>query len=84
MPTTGNTARLISDVRDLARRSSAREIRDWLEWLPKMPFEAMARHSMGFWLSSERPAAPGKPDFLSGGRVVLVSPKETWKRVNRS
>ena len=25
----------------------------WLEWLPKMPFEEMARHSMDFWLSSE-------------------------------
>ena len=26
---------------------------EWLEWLPKMPFEEMARHSMDFWLSSE-------------------------------
>ena len=25
----------------------------WLEWVPKMPFEEMARHSMDFWLSSE-------------------------------
>jgi choline dehydrogenase-like flavoprotein len=25
----------------------------WLEWLPKMPFDQMAKHSMDFWLSSE-------------------------------
>jgi choline dehydrogenase-like flavoprotein len=25
----------------------------WLDWLPNRPFETMARHSMGFWLSSE-------------------------------
>lgn len=25
----------------------------WLEWLPDMPFEVMARHAMDFWLSSE-------------------------------
>ena len=25
----------------------------WLEWLPQMPFDQMARHSMDFWLSSE-------------------------------
>lgn len=25
----------------------------WLEWLPEMPFEVMARHSLDFWLSSE-------------------------------
>ena len=25
----------------------------WLAWLPDMPFEEMARHSMSFWLSSE-------------------------------
>jgi choline dehydrogenase-like flavoprotein len=43
----------------------------WLEWVPKMPFEEMARHSMDFWLSSE-----DLPDFRNricydGARVVL-------------
>ena len=26
---------------------------EWLQWLPDMPFETLARHSMDFWLSSE-------------------------------
>ena len=25
----------------------------WLEWLPEMPFDVMARHSMDFWLQAE-------------------------------
>ena len=26
---------------------------DWLDWLPTMPFDVVARHSLSFWLSSE-------------------------------
>lgn len=43
----------------------------WLEWLPKMPFEQMARHSMDFWLSSEDLPRPENRIFYDQGRVVL-------------
>ena len=44
---------------------------EWLEWLPKMPFEEMARHSMDFWLSSEDlPRADNRISY-DGDRVVL-------------
>ncbi len=43
----------------------------WLEWLPEMPFEAMARHSMDFWLSSEDLPRPENRIFYDGDRVVL-------------
>ena len=43
----------------------------WLEWLPKMPFEQMARHSMDFWLSSEDLPRFDNRIFYDGERVVL-------------
>ncbi len=43
----------------------------WLEWLPKMPFELMARHAMAFWLSSEDLPRPENRIFYDGERVVL-------------
>jgi choline dehydrogenase-like flavoprotein len=43
----------------------------WLEWMPKMPFEEMARHSMDFWLSSEDLPRPGNRIYYDGDRVVL-------------
>jgi choline dehydrogenase-like flavoprotein len=43
----------------------------WLEWMPKMPFEEMARHSMDFWLSSEDLPRPENRIYYDGGRVVL-------------
>jgi choline dehydrogenase-like flavoprotein len=43
----------------------------WLEWLPDMPFETMARHSMNFWLSSEDvPRAESRIRY-DGDKVVL-------------
>jgi len=44
---------------------------EWLEWVPKMPFEEMARHSMDFWLSSEDLPRPENRIFYDGQRVVL-------------
>ncbi len=44
---------------------------EWLEWVPKMPFEEMARHSMDFWLSSEDLPRPENRIFYDGDRVVL-------------
>jgi choline dehydrogenase-like flavoprotein len=43
----------------------------WLEFLPKLPFEAMARHAMDFWLSSEDLPRAENRIFYDGGRVVL-------------
>ena len=44
---------------------------EWLEWLPKMPFDEMARHSMDFWLSSEDLPKPENRIYYNGARVVL-------------
>ena len=43
----------------------------WLEWVPKMPFEEMARYSMDFWLSSEDLPLPENRIRYDGDRVVL-------------
>jgi choline dehydrogenase-like flavoprotein len=43
----------------------------WLDWAPPLPFEAMARHSMDFWLSSEDLPLPQNRIFYEGGRVRL-------------
>ena len=44
---------------------------EWLEWLPEMPFEQMARHSMDFWLSSEDLPRPENRVRYDGERVIL-------------
>ena len=43
----------------------------WLEFLPDLPFEKMASHSMDFWLSSEDLPRPENRIFYDGDRVVL-------------
>ncbi len=43
----------------------------WLEWLPRKPFDWMARHSMDFWLSSEDLPRPENRIYYDGDRVVL-------------
>ncbi len=43
----------------------------WLEFLPDLPFERMAEHSMDFWLSSEDLPRPENRIFYDGDRVVL-------------
>lgn len=43
----------------------------WLEWLPEMPFEKIAKHSMSFWLSSEDLPRPENRIHYAGKRVVL-------------
>lgn len=50
----------------------AEALPSWLEWLPEMPFEMMARHSIDFWLSSEDlPRAENRVRLDGDGRVVL-------------
>jgi choline dehydrogenase-like flavoprotein len=44
---------------------------EWLEWLPKLPFDAMARHSMAFWLSSEDLPRAENRILYEGERVIL-------------
>ncbi len=44
---------------------------EWLSWLPDMPFEKMALHSLDFWLSSEDLPRPENRIFYEDGRVVL-------------
>jgi choline dehydrogenase-like flavoprotein len=43
----------------------------WLDWLPNMPFEQMAKHSMDFWLSSEDLPLPENRILYRDGKVVL-------------
>ena len=43
----------------------------WLGWVPQMPFDEMARHSMDFWLSSEDLPRPEHRIRYDGKRVVL-------------
>ena len=43
----------------------------WLDWVPKIPFEEMARHSMDFWLSSEDLPRSENRIFYDGERVTL-------------
>jgi len=42
-----------------------------LQWVPKMPYEQMARHSMSFWLMSEDLPRAQNRIFYDGERVVL-------------
>jgi choline dehydrogenase-like flavoprotein len=54
-----------------AAQIKAEALPEWLEWLPNMPFDMMARHSMDFWLSSEDiPLAENRITY-SGDRVTL-------------
>jgi choline dehydrogenase-like flavoprotein len=43
----------------------------WLEWLPRMPFEEMARHSMDFWLQAEDLPDPNNRIYYKNGLVHL-------------
>ena len=43
----------------------------WLGWLPEMPFDKMALHSIDFWLQSEDLPRPENRIFYDGGKVVL-------------
>lgn len=44
----------------------------WLEWLPHMPFERIARHSMNFWLSGEDLPHPDNRISYDGDQVILA------------
>lgn len=76
----------------MCARAHADDIRaealpSWLEWLPDLPFEVMARHAMDFWLSSEDlPRPENRIRLEPDGRVVLeVTPNnmEAHRRLRR-
>jgi choline dehydrogenase-like flavoprotein len=54
-----------------AEQIKGESLPSWLEWLPDMPFDTMARHSMDFWLSSEDLPRSENRIFYDGERVVL-------------
>jgi len=56
---------------------------EWLEWLPKMPFAEMARHSMDFWLSSEDLPRPENRIYYDGAKVVLDVTEGNMEAHNR-
>ncbi len=43
----------------------------WLEWLPEMPFDEIARHSMDFWLQAEDLPHPDNRVYYKDGQVHL-------------
>lgn len=54
-----------------------------LEWLPEMPFEEMARHSIDFWLSSEDLPRPENRIRYDGERVVLDLTENNMEALRR-
>ena len=56
----------------------------WLDWLPEMPFEEIARHSMDFWLQSEDLPHPDNRVYYKDGKVhldVIETNPEALKRL---
>lgn len=47
------------------------ELPGWLEWLPHMPFEELARHSMDFWLQAEDLPHADNRVYYQDGEVHL-------------
>lgn len=55
-----------------AEQIRAEALPDWLAWVPEMPFEVMARHSLDFWLMSEDLPRPENRIRLDrNGGVIL-------------
>jgi choline dehydrogenase-like flavoprotein len=55
-----------------AEQIRAEALPDWLAWVPEMPFEVMARHSLDFWLMSEDlPRPENRIRLEQDGGVVL-------------
>ena len=75
----------------MCAKSRADQIRgeslpSWLEWLPEMPFEEMARHSMDFWLQSEDLPHPDNRVYYRDGKVhldVVETNPEALKHLKR-
>ena len=60
------------------------ELPGWLEWLPDMPFNEIARHSMDFWLQAEDLPHPDNRVYYKDGKVhldLVATNPEALKRV---
>ena len=60
----------------MCAKSHADQIRgealpEWLDWLPEMPFEVMARRSLDFWLQAEDLPHPQNRIYYRDGKVHL-------------
>ena len=60
-------------ILDLARGQVSRgeAVPGWLQWMPEMPFEKMAQHSIDFWLQSEDLPRPENRITYEGDKIVL-------------
>ena len=47
------------------------ELPEWLEWLPNLPFDQIARHSMDFWLQAEDLPHADNRVYYRDGKVHL-------------
>ncbi|MCB8877923.1 GMC oxidoreductase [Acidisoma silvae] len=54
-----------------AEQIKGESLPSWLEWLPDMPFDKIAEHSMDFWLQSEDLPRPENRIYYDGDRVIL-------------
>ena len=54
-----------------AEQIRGEELPSWLEWLPNMPFDEIARHSMDFWLQAEDLPHPDNRVYYKDGKVHL-------------
>ena len=70
--------------RSHAYQISAEILPDWLSWFPEMPFDAMARHSLDFWLMSEDlPRPENRIRIDHDGRVILELTENNMKAHHR-
>jgi len=64
----------------------AEALPEWLEWLPDMPFDEIARHSFNFWLQAEDLPRPDNRIYYKDGKVHLdfvATNAEALKRLKR-
>jgi choline dehydrogenase-like flavoprotein len=69
-----------------AEQIKGEAVPEWLDWLPDMPFEEMARHSMDFWLQSEDLPHPDNRIYYKDGKVhldLVETNPEAPKRLKR-
>ena len=62
------------------------ELPQWLEWLPDLPFDQIARHSMDFWLQAEDLPHPGNRVYYKDDLVhldVVPTNPEALERLKR-
>ena len=58
----------------------------WLEWMPDLPFDQVARHSMDFWLQAEDLPRPDNRVYYKDGQVhldVCATNPEALERLKR-